>query len=46
MRNYLADIWSLDAAIGRLLAKLDELELSDNTIVIFTSDQGPARNTL
>jgi N-acetylgalactosamine-6-sulfatase len=46
MRNYLADIWSLDAAIGRLLAKLDQLELSDNTIVIFTSDQGPARNTL
>ena len=46
MRNYLADVWSLDAAIGRLLKKLDELKLSDNTIVVFTSDQGPARNTL
>ena len=46
MRNYLADVWSLDLAIGRLLDKLDELGLSENTIVVFTSDQGPARNTL
>ena len=41
MRNYLADVWSLDAAIGRLLKKLDQLGLSENTIVVFTSDQGP-----
>jgi len=46
MRNYLADVWSLDASIGRLLEKLDGLKLSDNTIVVFASDQGPARNTL
>jgi len=46
MRNYLADVWSLDLAIGRLLKKLDQLGLSENTIVVFTSDQGPARNTL
>ena len=46
MRNYLADVWSLDAAIGRLLSKLDQHGLSENTIVVFTSDQGPARNTL
>ncbi|MDP6114388.1 MAG: sulfatase-like hydrolase/transferase [Planctomycetota bacterium] len=46
MRNYLADVWSLDLAVGRLLKKLDQLKLSKNTIVIFTSDQGPARNTL
>ncbi len=46
MRNYLADVWSLDAAVGRLLKKLDQLGLSENTIVVFTSDQGPARNTL
>ena len=46
MRNYLADVWSLDLAVGRLLKKLDELGLSENTIVVFTSDQGPARNTL
>ena len=46
MKNYLADVWSLDLAVGRLLKKLDQLGLSENTIVVFTSDQGPARNTL
>jgi len=46
MRNYLADVWSLDLAVGRLLKKLDELGLSENTIVVFTSDQGPDNNTL
>ena len=44
MQNYLADVWSLDLAVGRLLKKLDELGLSENTIVVFSSDQGPARN--
>ncbi len=33
---------SIDWNLGRLLAKLDELGLSQNTIVIFTSDNGPA----
>jgi len=42
MRNYLADVYSLDMQIGRLLKKLDDLGLSENTIVIFSSDQGPA----
>ena len=46
MKNYLADVWSLDLAIGRLLKKLDQLGISENTIVVFSSDQGPARNTL
>ena len=46
MKNYLADVWSLDLAVGRLLKKLDQLGLSENTIVVFASDQGPARNTL
>lgn len=40
MRRYLADIESLDDAVGRLLAKLDGLGLRDNTLVIFSSDQG------
>ena len=31
---------SVDDSVGRLLAKLDELKLADNTIVIFTSDNG------
>lgn len=37
---YAAVIESLDAAVGRLLAKLDALELTANTIVVFTSDNG------
>src|SRR5262249_43689895 len=31
---------SMDEAVGRVLKKLDELKLSDNTLVIFTSDNG------
>ena len=38
--TYAAMIESLDANIGRLLAALDDLELTDNTMVIFTSDNG------
>jgi arylsulfatase A-like enzyme len=37
---YAAMIESLDDGIGRILAKLDELKLAANTIVIFTSDNG------
>ncbi len=40
MRRYLAEVEALDADIGRLLKKLDELGLSQNTIVVFSSDQG------
>jgi arylsulfatase A len=32
----------LDDNIGRLLAKLDELKMAEETIVIFLSDNGPA----
>jgi arylsulfatase A-like enzyme len=32
---------NLDTNFGRLLAKLDELKLAENTIVIFMSDNGP-----
>lgn len=42
MQNYLGDVYSLDLQVGRLLKKLDELELSENTIVVFSSDHGPA----
>jgi N-acetylgalactosamine-6-sulfatase len=42
MRNYMGDVYSLDIQVGHLLAKLDELGLRDNTIVVFSSDQGPA----
>ena len=33
-------IESLDDGVGQILAKLDELKLAENTIVIFTSDNG------
>jgi arylsulfatase A-like enzyme len=37
---YAAMIESLDDAVGRVLKKIDDLKLSENTIVIFTSDNG------
>lgn len=37
---YGAMIESVDESVGNLMTKLDEVELSDNTIVIFTSDNG------
>ncbi len=37
---YASMIQALDENIGRLLNKLDELKLTDNTIVVFTSDNG------
>ncbi|MEM6778941.1 MAG: sulfatase [Planctomycetota bacterium] len=38
--TYLACIEHLDHSIGRLLNALDELALSDNTLVVFLSDNG------
>ncbi len=38
---YLASVTDLDAEVGRLMAALDELGLAENTLVIFTSDNGP-----
>ena len=40
MREYLASVASVDRNLGRLLALLDELGLAENTVVIFTSDNG------
>src|SRR5437879_203186 len=37
---YAAMIETLDDCVGRLLAKLDALGLSENTLVVFTSDNG------
>jgi len=37
---YLASIEHLDNSIGRLLARLRELSLEDNTLVVFLSDNG------
>ena len=33
-------LWSMDESLGRVLDKLNELKLADNTIVIFFSDNG------
>ncbi len=37
---YAAMIYSVDENIGRLISKLEELRLYENTIIIFTSDNG------
>src|ERR1044071_3703539 len=39
-RDYYAAIHAVDRNLGRLLARLAELKLSDKTIVLFTSDHG------
>jgi arylsulfatase A len=38
--TYAAMITRLDSEVGALLAKLDALGLADNTLVVFTSDNG------
>lgn len=40
IKDYLRCIASIDDNMGRLLTFLDEQKLTDNTIVIYTSDQG------
>jgi iduronate 2-sulfatase len=37
---YYASISFMDAQVGRVVDQLDELGLSDNTIIVFTSDHG------
>lgn len=40
MRDYLQCIQSIDDNVGRLLDHLDEKGLRENTVVVYTSDQG------
>jgi uncharacterized sulfatase len=40
LREYLGSVHSVDRNLGRLLAVLDELGLTQRTLVIFTSDHG------
>ncbi|MHC4343153.1 MAG: sulfatase-like hydrolase/transferase [Planctomycetota bacterium] len=40
MREYLGSVASVDRNLARILDLLDELRLTDNTVVIFTSDNG------
>jgi iduronate 2-sulfatase len=40
LQAYYASVTFMDEQVGRVLDKLDELELTDDTIVVFTSDHG------
>ena len=39
-------VYELDASVGQVLQRIKELKLSDNTLVIFTSDNGPRTDKL
>jgi arylsulfatase A-like enzyme len=38
---YYASVTDLDTQVGRLLATLEELRVADNTLILFSSDNGP-----
>lgn len=38
--TYAAMIYSVDESVGRVMKTLDDLQLADNTVLIFTSDNG------
>ncbi|MBW8040630.1 MAG: sulfatase-like hydrolase/transferase [Planctomycetes bacterium] len=40
IRQYAAEVSGIDDGVGRILETLDRLELKQNTLVIFTADQG------
>lgn len=40
MREYLASVKGVDRNVGRILSLLDELGLSENTLVVYTADHG------
>ena len=39
--EYADGMWEMDQNVGKLLKLLDDLKIADNTIVIFTTDNGP-----
>lgn len=43
LATYAAMMRNLDANVGKVLAALDRLALADNTVVVFTSDNGGER---
>jgi arylsulfatase A-like enzyme len=43
-RSYAAMVQALDKNVGAILAELDQLGLRDNTIVVFTSDNGATKD--
>jgi arylsulfatase A-like enzyme len=46
MANFYGMIANIDENIGKLLAKLDEWKLAENTIVVFMTDNGTAAGVL
>lgn len=42
--GYAAMVSRLDRTVGKIMALLDELHLTGNTLIIFTSDNGPTHN--
>lgn len=40
-QEFMATLYQLDQEIGRLLNALDEMDLADNTLIVFTADNGP-----
>lgn len=46
LRAHHGNISQMDHAFGRLMAYLDEHDLAEDTLVIFTSDNGPARTSI
>ena len=40
MKNYLATVKAVDESVGKLLQYLDDHNLAENTLVIYSSDQG------
>ena len=45
-QTYYSVIHNADRQIGRLMEALDELGVAENTLVVFTSDNGPERTML
>jgi len=43
MRHYVGNVYAFDQNVKSVLDVLDKLGLSDNTVVVFSSDQGPQR---
>ena len=40
MKDFMRCTWAVDESVGHILKALDEQDLSDNTIVMYSSDQG------
>jgi len=45
-KNYAAMVSMIDADVGKMLEKIRQLELDSNTIIFFTSDNGPCDSRL